>query len=63
MIPRGKYLGERVGGPPKDEAEHFVRCPACDGWIAIAVISAKCSSTKGHCRIRRRINHNDTRAI
>ena len=27
MIPRGKYLGERVGDPPEDEAEHFVRCP------------------------------------
>jgi hypothetical protein len=33
MIPRGKYLGEHVGGPPKDEAEHFVRCSACGGWI------------------------------
>ena len=29
MILRGKYLGERAGDPPKDEAEHFVRCPAC----------------------------------
>ena len=27
MIPRGKYLGERVGDPPKGEAEHFVRAP------------------------------------
>jgi hypothetical protein len=33
MIPRGKYLGERVADPPEREAEHFVRCPACDGWI------------------------------
>jgi hypothetical protein len=33
MIPRGKYLGVRVGDPPKHEAEHFIRCPACDGWI------------------------------
>jgi hypothetical protein len=33
MLPHGKYLGERVGDPPKDEAEHFVRCPACGGWI------------------------------
>ena len=33
MIPRGKYLGERVGDPPTDEAEHFLRCPACGGWI------------------------------
>jgi len=22
-----------VGDPPKDEAEHFIRCPACGGWI------------------------------
>ena len=28
-----------------------------------AVISAKCSSTKGRCRTRRRINRNDRRAI
>jgi hypothetical protein len=32
-IPRGKYLGKPLGNPPKDEAEHFIRCPACDGWI------------------------------
>jgi hypothetical protein len=24
---------ERLGDPPKDEAEHFIRCPACGGWI------------------------------
>jgi hypothetical protein len=33
-IPRGRYRGERVGKPVTDEAEHFIRCPACDGWIA-----------------------------
>ena len=33
MIPRGKYLGERVGDPPAGEAEHFIRFPACGGWI------------------------------
>jgi hypothetical protein len=32
-LQRGKYLGKHLGDPPKDEAEHFVRCPACDGWI------------------------------
>ena len=32
-IPRGKYIGRRIGDPPKDEAEHFIRCPACEGWI------------------------------
>src|SRR4051812_36567952 len=25
---RGKYIGRRLGDPPKDEAEHFMRCPA-----------------------------------
>ena len=33
MIPRSHYIGKRLGDPPKDEAEHFIRCPACDGWI------------------------------
>ena len=28
-IPRGRYRGERVGKPVTDEAEHFIRCPAC----------------------------------
>ena len=32
-IPRGKYLGKALGNPPKDEAEQFVRSPACGGWI------------------------------
>jgi hypothetical protein len=32
-IPRGRYKSERVGKPVRDEAEHFIRCPACDGWI------------------------------
>ena len=31
--PRGTYKGERVGKPLTDEAEHFIRCPACGGWI------------------------------
>jgi hypothetical protein len=32
-IPRGRHIGRRVGDPPKDEVEHFIRCPACEGWI------------------------------
>ena len=32
-IPRGTIFGKRVGNPPKGDAEHFIRCPACDGWI------------------------------
>jgi hypothetical protein len=32
-FPRGKYIGKRVGQPATDEAEHFIKCPACAGWI------------------------------
>ena len=39
-ITRGKYIGKRLGGLPNNEAEHFLRCTACGGWIA-AVILAK----------------------
>jgi hypothetical protein len=28
-----KYLRERLGEGPAGEAEHFIRCPACDGWM------------------------------
>jgi hypothetical protein len=34
-IPRGTYIGKRIGDPPADEAEHFIRCPACGGWIDV----------------------------
>ena len=33
MIARAKYIGKRLGVPPASEAEHFIRCPACNGWI------------------------------
>jgi hypothetical protein len=32
-IPRGTYIGKRRGEPPADEAEHFIKCEACGGWI------------------------------
>jgi hypothetical protein len=32
-IPRGKYIGMSVGGPPADEAGHFAKCPLCGGWF------------------------------
>ena len=60
-VPRGKYLGKRIGDPPKDEASisSDVR-PAVAG--STAVISVKCSSTKGRYLIRHRINRNDRSA-
>jgi len=33
MIRRGKYMGRLLGRAPEDEAEHFIGCPACGGWI------------------------------
>jgi CRISPR/Cas system type I-B associated protein Csh2 (Cas7 group RAMP superfamily) len=33
MIPRSHNIGKRPGDPPADEADRFIRCPACDGWI------------------------------
>jgi hypothetical protein len=33
MISRGTIVGRRVGDPPESEAEHFIQCPACNGWI------------------------------
>ncbi|MBB5051106.1 hypothetical protein HNQ36_001060 [Afipia massiliensis] len=32
LIPRGKYIGKRDGRPVA-EAEHFIKCAACGGWI------------------------------
>jgi hypothetical protein len=32
-LPRGRYLGKRLHGQPANEAEHFIRCPACGGWL------------------------------
>jgi hypothetical protein len=32
-VQRGKYMGVRLGEGPASEAEHFIRCPACNGWI------------------------------
>jgi Zn-finger nucleic acid-binding protein len=32
-VPRGRYLGKRLGDSTNSDAEHFIRCPACRGWI------------------------------
>jgi hypothetical protein len=39
-------LGRRVGDPPKDEAEHFMRCLVCGGWVDMRDLG-RFSSTKG----------------
>jgi len=30
---RGKIIGKRVGGEPKSEADHFMKCPTCGGYF------------------------------
>ena len=35
-VPRGKYIGRRLGDPPQDEAEHFIRCQARRSSGAVA---------------------------
>ena|ERR1700738_85049 len=32
-IPRRKYMGKQVSGPPLTQAEHFWNCEACGGWF------------------------------
>jgi hypothetical protein len=32
-IPRGKYRGVPADSIPTQEADHFVRCPACGGLV------------------------------
>jgi hypothetical protein len=32
-IRRGEIIGRPVGGQPRGDAEHFIQCPACGGWI------------------------------
>jgi hypothetical protein len=54
-IPRSKYLGRRLETQPEDEAEHFIKCEACGGWIDCRDLAY--SSAKARCHIRRRISH------
>ena len=30
---RGKIIGERVDKPDASEAEHFMQCPVCGGYV------------------------------
>lgn len=32
-IPKGVYIGERLDSEPVDESEHWMKCPACGGWL------------------------------
>jgi len=32
-VPRGKYIGKPLGAPLESERAHFIKCPACGGWI------------------------------
>jgi hypothetical protein len=30
---RGEIIGQRVGGEPASEADYYVQCPECSGWL------------------------------
>jgi hypothetical protein len=30
---RGDIIGKRIGGEPKNEAEHYMQCPVCGGYF------------------------------
>lgn len=32
-IPRGQIIGKRIDSVTTDEADHFIKCAACGGWI------------------------------
>ena len=32
-FPRGKIVGKPLGWKAEDEADHFIKCPGCGGWI------------------------------
>jgi hypothetical protein len=60
-IPRGRYLGKRLGDPPESEAEHFIRCPACSGWIDCRDLG-QVFELRVRCRTRHRISRNNRHA-
>ena len=60
-IQRGKYLGKCLGDPPKDEVEHFIRCPSCGGWLDCRDLG-KVFQHEGPLHTERRINRNDGRS-
>src|SRR5215203_883396 len=61
-ISRGKYIGKRLGEPPTDEVEHFMKCPACHGWFECGTLH-RCWSTMARFRIRHRISRSSGRYL
>ena len=51
-IPHGTIFGRRVGNPPKSDAEHFIRCPACGGWFDCRDLG-QAAAAGGSSRLRR----------
>ena len=39
-IPRGKYIGKRVDGQMRTEADCFLKCSDCGGWIDLRDLGA-----------------------
>ena len=41
-IRRGELTGRRMGGEPKSEAEHYMKCNACGGYFDMRDLGQVC---------------------
>ena len=39
-IRRGEIIGQPNGGVAESEADHFMQCPACNGWFDMRDLGA-----------------------
>jgi hypothetical protein len=51
-IPRGQIIGQPNGWVAESEADHFMQCPACNGWFDMRDLGAALDHA-GHCRTQR----------
>jgi len=48
--------------PPKSEVDHYIRCPACGGWIDCRDLGLALDH-EVRCHTRRKTGRNDKRSI
>jgi len=51
--------GAASGVPPKDESEHFMRCPKCNGWVDMRDLGPGVRGATARCRIRLKISRSE----
>lgn len=55
-VPKGKYIGKRVGPLPADEAEHFFKCEQCGGWVDMRDLGDVFAHEQPHTEPPERVN-------